>query len=184
MRSSALLSVTLSLGIICGCAEQYQDPTGLRPTAATHDVVAAVATRTTFAGFICFGPGSGGETTITPGDILHTRDRNNVNYWVTGNPLIDGVEHNVVNANIDVDTGHGSIALDLSVKPDAVNGTWEIREHVLRPSGAAHGVGHGTGELQGMTIEFDGAPGPISSGCDSGFGSHIQGTISSPASAL
>ena len=44
------------------------------------------------------------------------------------------------------------------LKPDPFAGTWEITVHIeISPSGqSARGVGHGTGELQGMTLKFTG----------------------------
>jgi hypothetical protein len=76
--------------------------------------------------------------------------------WVTGNGLIDGIEQNTGHGVIDP---HGLVVnLDLSLKPDAVNGTWEIRQQFRVPDGTTTGVGHGTGDLQGLTIKFTTEP--------------------------
>ena len=48
-------------------------------------------------------------------------------------------------------------ALDVTLAPFAFDGTWEIRQiNQLRQNGlfVSKGVGHGTGELRGMTINF------------------------------
>lgn len=177
--------ITSLLGALAACADSPTNPTAsksaFRPLA---DVVPA--TRTEFAGFICFGGGTDGEVVVTPGGTLHLRGATNVNRWVTGNPLIDGVEHNLADANIDLKTGSGSIHLSLSLTPDAVNGTWEITQTVTLNESAssngaaafARGVGRGTGDLSGMTIEYTLEPaGPISDGCDSGFGPQLHGFI-------
>jgi hypothetical protein len=128
-----------------------------------------------------------GKEWISRGGVYHFRNGENVNRWVTGNPLVDGVEHNVADMNLNLKNGTGTIHLDLSVKPDAVNGTWEIRQTVqFRDFNAVRttGVGHGTGELQGLTLKFtaEGAA-PILAACgpEGGFGPAIQGVISGPA---
>src|SRR2546423_15512201 len=140
-------------GLAAACTDRQMGPTA--PRAPSADVAATASTQTAFQGFICFGTSAGGYERTTNGGTWHFRNGQNVNRWVTGNPLIDGVEHNVAGMNLDLKNGTGTIHLDESVKPDAVNGTWEIRETVqfrgFEPV-SAMGVGHGTGDLEGMTI--------------------------------
>src|SRR4029077_17187707 len=104
------------------------------------------------------------------------------NRWVTGNSLIDGVERNTGAANFN-NTGQGVVHLTSSLKPDAVNGSWEIQTQLSLPDFVGSGVGHGTGELQGMTIKytFDLAAGPSVCMPDGPKG-HVHGVILSPAS--
>jgi hypothetical protein len=117
----------------------------------------------------------------TPGGTLHFRVSNE-NRWVTGNSLIDGVERNTGAANFD-NAGQGVVHLYSSLKPDAVNGTWEIVTQLSLPDFVGSGVGHGTGDLQGMTIKFtfDLAAGPSDCNPDGPKG-HVHGVILSPAS--
>lgn len=123
------------------------------------------------------------------GNVLHIRGIQFHNQWVTGSPLVDGLSDNVVDADINLKTGTGVARPHESVKPDAFDGTWDVRATVLiDPSGpSAHGVGRGTGDLRGMTIEFtasgdvpiDPADNPCS---DSPFATPIRGEIIIPAS--
>ena len=176
--------VAALLGLTAGCTDRQTRLTG--PRAPSADLVAAVPAQTGFQGFICFGTSTGGYDWTTNGGTWHFRNGQNQNRWVTGNPLIDGVETNVADMNLNLKNGTGTIHLDESVKPDAVNGTWEIRETVQFRGGAlvsASGVGHGTGDLQGMTIKFTAqgaAPIPEACGPDGAFGPAIQGVITAP----
>ena len=177
---SAVLATALS-GVFVGC----RDSSPLRPTApqvALRASAAAPASSTEFDGFINFC--HAGDPTgfrATPGGTVHF-GVSNENRWVTGNPLIDGVEHNTGGANINP---HGQVVvnLDNSLKPDAVNGTWEIRQQFRVPDGVSTGVGHGTGDLQGMTIKF--TTDPISgraSVCNPDMlSARVYGVILSPA---
>jgi hypothetical protein len=149
---SAVLLTALSW-VLAGCS----DSSPLRPTAPhvalTTSASATRASSTEFDGFINFC--QAGDPTgfrVTPGGTIHF-GVSNENRWVTGNPLIDGVEHNTGNAKI-TRQGQVIVNLDNSLKPDAVNGTWEIVQQFRVPDGVSTGVGHGTGELQGMTIKF------------------------------
>jgi hypothetical protein len=90
------------------------------------------------------------------GNVLHFRNAQNHNLWATGEPLLDGFADNVVDADINLKTGTGVAHPRESLQPDAVDGTWEITVTVdVDPTGlTARGVGRGTGELRGMTLEF------------------------------
>jgi len=91
------------------------------------------------------------------GNVLHFRGATNHNLWVTGEPLLDGFADNVVDADINLKTGTGVARPRETLSPAAVEGTWEITVMVsVDPTGlTARGDGYGTGELQGMTIEFE-----------------------------
>ena len=150
--------------------------------------VAAVtpATRTSFEGFIHFCSGGPPDTVIvTPGGTEHIRGATNTNQWATGNPLIDGVENNVVLINFSPVSG--IVHLNVTLEPTASPGsTWEITQAIhFRPDGSvpSKGVGHGTGALRGMTIKFnsDGVafpPNPCNAFLPSGL---LDGVIISPA---
>jgi hypothetical protein len=169
--------VTAVSWLLAGCG----DSSPLGPTAPQvalrSPAVAAVASRTEFDGFDnnCFSADPT-QFNATPGGTVHFRVSND-NRWVTGNPLIDGVERNTGVANIN-NSGRGVVHLDSSLKPDAVNGTWEIQTHLSLPDFVGSGVGRGTGDLQGMTIKFtfDLAAGP--SDCNpNGPKGHVHGVI-------
>jgi hypothetical protein len=179
------LALTLIPLLLVGCRDEPTAANLARPTAGQTlraDVAAAAASSTEFDGFDnnCFSA----ELTkfnATPGGTVHFRVSNE-NRWVTGNSLIDGIESNTGAANFN-NTGQGVVHLDSSLKPDAVNGTWEIQTHLSLPDFVGSGVGHGTGDLQGMTIKFtfELAAGP--SDCNSeGPKGHLHGVILSPAS--
>jgi hypothetical protein len=178
---SALLATALSW-VLVGC----RDSSPLSPTApqvALRAAVAAASSSTEFDGFINFchaGDPSGFR--VTPGGTVHF-GVSNENRWVTGNPLIDGVEHNTGDANINPD-GQVVVRLKNSLKPGAVNGTWEIIQQVRVPDGVSTGVGHGTGDLQGMTIKFTTDPTFVpTSVCNPDMlKAGVHGVILSPAS--
>ena len=137
--------------LLVGCG----DSPALGPTTPLvtlrSSAAVAPASRTEFDGFINFCQGDFTGFRVTPGGTAHL-DVANEHLWVTGNPLIDGIETNTGSGVIDP---HGLVVnLDLSLKPTAVNGTWEIRQQFRIPDGTTSGVGHGTGDLRGMTIKF------------------------------
>lgn len=150
----------------------------------------ASAERVEFAGV--FYPCSGTSPTKewVSGNVLHLRGITNHNQWVTGNPLVDGFTDNVVDADINLQTGTGVARPKETLSPDAFDGTWEIQVTVLiGPDGpAAHGVGRGTGDLHGMTIEYRGGEevfvGPDGNPCsDIPFAVQVAGSILIPALA-
>ena len=185
---SALVPTVLMapfVGLVYACADSPTSPNAVK-AAFTPSAAVLPATRTEFEGFINFCASTPPtEITVTPGGILRIDGATNENRWVTGNRLIDGVEHNVVAGRINLSTGSGSAELKVSLKPDAVDGTWEIRQ-VLTISGGApaggHGVGHGTGDLHGMTIKFTAEPASGQSVCNPDFGrARVHGVVISPA---
>lgn len=186
MRPSPLLIACVLAGVAC-TNEAIDRLNAPRVPDGARFSASAAATETNFAGFIdfCveFVPS---KLFITPGAIFHLVTTNQ-NRWVTGNPLIDGVEHNAVLANINLKNGNGAAHLDVSLQPDAVNGTWEIRQTLTFRDGfpiGSSGVGHGTGDLQGMTIKFTTAPAvPVDNVCNPDLpGGPVTGVILSPAS--
>lgn len=183
MRRIALIFIPLFL---FACSDEPTAPNLARltaPQALRASVAAARASSTEFDGFINFCNNAGLiGFRATPGGAVHF-GVSNENRWVTGNPLIDGIEHNTGAANINPD-GQGVVNLHLSLKPDAVNGTWEIKQHVTLPEFVTTGVGHGTGDLQGMTIKFTTDPAFVpTSVCNPDMlKAGVHGVILSPAS--
>ena len=182
MRRIALTFIPL---LLVACSGEPTPPnlaqlTG--PSALRASVAATAASSSEFDGFDNNCSSSDfTKFNATPGGTLHFSAANE-NRWVTGNPLIDGIERNTVAANFNP-TGQGIVHLYSSLKPDAVNGTWEIVTQLSLPEFVGGGVGHGTGDLQGMTIKFtfDIAAGPSDCNPDGPKG-HLHGFILSPAS--
>ncbi len=179
---SAVLVTTLSW-VVVGCRDSSPLTATAPQSALRASVAAAPASSTEFDGFINFCVSDDpSRFMITPGGTLHFT-ASNENRWVTGNPLIDGVEHNTVAANINLKNGEGVVHLDLSLKPDAVNGTWEIKQQLSLPERVSGGVGYGTGDLQGMTIKFTTSPAAGTSVCNPDMPkAPVHGVILSPAS--
>lgn len=133
-------------GLVLGLALTLQLPAG------------AMAAAPTIAFEGVFYPCSGGDPSSewVSGNVLHFRGATNHNLWVTGEPLLDGFADNVVDADINLKTGAGVAHARESLRPAAVEGTWEITVTVFVDATGltAHGEGYGTGELQGLTIEL------------------------------
>lgn len=159
---------------------------GIMLAVALVSPVAAAPERVPFSGVFYPCGGTSGEEFVA-GNVLHFRDAENYNLWATGNPLLDGPEVNVVNGDINLKTGTGVAHPRTTVHPVAVDGTWQIQITVaVGATGlTAHGVGHGTGDLAGMTIFFSN-PGdvgidPADNPCsDLPFAVLIEGEILAP----
>lgn len=187
MRYNTLRIATL-LGVLGGCTDEWTSPTRVTDLGPLGSAAATPAMRTEFEGFVNFcESASPDKLIVTPGGTLHLHGVGNRNQWVTGNSLIDGFEENAVLLNLNLKNGTGTAQLDVTLEPDAVNGTWEIRQTVkvvdFAPAGSK-GVGHGTGELQGMTIKFTTLP-PAggASLCNPEMGrGAVHGVVIAPAS--
>jgi hypothetical protein len=179
---SAVLMTALCW-VVVGCRDSSPLNSTAPRVALRASVAAAPTSSTEFNGFInfCHSADLIGFR-VTPGGTVHF-GVSNENRWVTGNSLIDGVEHNTGGANINPN-GQLVVHLANSLKPDAVNGTWEIVQQVRVPDGASTGVGHGTGDLQGMTIKFTTDPTFVpTSVCNPDMlKAGVHGVILSPAS--
>ena len=144
-------------------------------------------TKTAFDGYMHFCSSTAPEkVNPTPGGTLHIRGATNNNLWQTGNPLIDGEETNKVIVNFSRVTG--MVRVHMTLLPDAYPGSsWEITQTLhFRPDGSVpgKGVGHGTGELRGMTIKFN--AGDLVFGfntCSSEPSAILTGVILAPADA-
>jgi hypothetical protein len=184
MRYQSLIPALASLGVLGACADQPTSPTPGVHTSAPW--AAAVTTRTEFEGFIHPCGGTVTEERVTPGNVLHLLATNR-NEWVTGNRLVDGTETNVARININLKTGRGVANIQSTITPEGVEGTWELRYQVKVTGGTpgtARGVGHGTGELQGMTLKFTAqppVPGENTCNPEIPFVVPVQGVIIAPA---
>lgn len=77
------------------------------------------------------------------------------NEWVTGNPLIDGVEENKVIATLD-EMGFGTARIRGSVDVTALDGSWRFRQRLQFAATGVDGIGfgYGTGDLYGKIMIF------------------------------
>lgn len=182
------LPLFASFAVLTACADQPTSPsTGSRSSGPLPAMTPAAA-RTGFEGFIHPCGGALTEETVTPGNVLH-QVATNRNEWVTGNPLVDGVETNVVRININLKTGKGVANVRSTITPKGVDGTWELRYQVKVVDGGpatARGVGHGTGDLRGMTLKFTAEPPqPGQNSCNPAipFVVEVRGVVHSPAHA-
>jgi len=159
---------------------------GIALSLALVSPAAAAPQRIPFTGVFYPCSGTAGDESFG-GNVYHFRNAANHNLWATGNPLLDGPELNVVNGDINVRVERGVAHARTTVYPVAVDGTWENRITVTVAADGltAHGVGHGTGDLQGMTIFFsnpgDMAIDPEDNPCsDLPFAVLIEGEILAP----
>ena len=149
------LPLFASFALLTACAEQPTSPAAGSRTSDPLPPVSAAA-RTEFEGFIHPCGGALTEERVTPGGVVHQLATNR-NEWVTGVPLLDGVETNVVRIIVNSKTGRGIANVTSTITPEGVEGAWKLKYQVKVIDGGpatARGVGHGTGELRGMTLKF------------------------------
>ena len=103
------------------------------------------------------------------------------NVWLTGNPLVDGVEKNIVKATFTPDGGPpASVVIRGKVNVDALDGIWLFKQRLnVGPNGEGIGIGFGLGDLRGKLIVFEtGAPEPLAdSPCGFAFGVPLRGRV-------
>lgn len=103
------------------------------------------------------------------------------NIWLTGNPLVDGVEENHVTAISPPDSDTDRIEISGTIDVDAVDGGWRFRQLLFAsPTNfSGWGVGVGTGDLRGRLMLFTAdTPEMISnSPCGVPFAAPISGTV-------
>ena len=108
------------------------------------------------------------------------------NLWVTGNPLVDGVEENHVLATFEPGPpppapATGTLDINATVDVAAVQGGWRVRQfiHVTPEGDTGWGLGVGTGDLSGKLIVFTSTtPEEIAnSPCAVPFGAPITGRV-------
>lgn len=112
-------------------------------------------TREAFEGFLFFCESGFEADPILAGPTLHWREGRNVGEWYVDNPLIDGIEVNVSEGNV-VPAGV-VVHLAGTLRPTAFpDGSWDLTYRVDFPS--AEGSAKGTGDLQGMSFQFEAFP--------------------------
>jgi hypothetical protein len=118
---------------------------------------------------------------VTPGGTLHFRNSGVTLLWDMGNPLIDGIETVEADLNRNLKRGVGFVHGTSTLVPFAVNGTWEIKFHINTSDETARGVGHGTGDLQGMSLKYSTVVAtPPPNPCHPERGAYTTGIITTP----
>jgi hypothetical protein len=184
MSRAQAVAALFSLLVTTACSDSPVG-TDLSRLARTADLVAAE--KTAFEGTLygCTG-GTPGEIRVTPGGVLHFEGSPNTNMWVTNNPLTTGIEQNLVGAAINLNQGIGRAHATATITPEGIDGTWEVHFIVKIGgpfAGEAYGTGRGTGELEGLRIDFEVKPlsDPVTNICnpDLAFVAALSGTIKS-----
>lgn len=87
------------------------------------------------------------------GNVLHIRDRLHTNFDISDNPMWNGVNTTIADADINLKIGNAAIRGTLSFQPEGIDGTWEGTWVWMynRGLGYGWGVAHGTGALEGKT---------------------------------
>lgn len=156
-------------------------PLSARTTQGVPDAQAEPVHREPFDGMI-YGCSSTGpdEPFVTPGGVLHFKGGSNVNLWLTNHPLVNGVERNIVDANINFNAGVGRAHAIGTITPEDMAGSWDIRFLVRIPGGGASGWGRGRGALEGLRLDFTVEPVPGDANqCTPGFPfvARVHGTV-------
>lgn len=191
MRTSTIaVSIAVALGLAACDATPTAAPDARAPGVPGVSSSTAAADRVEFEGYIHFCESDPfEEIRLTPGGTLHLKEGTNRNRWITDSPLVTGDETNVVSGDINLHNPEAGLGhLEITLVPDAVDGTWEARAQLSDPGpeGVLRGVGHGTGELRGMSIEFATAPGvaPVENVCSDVLDvKSVSGVVLSTASA-
>ncbi len=91
-----------------------------------------------------------------PGGVQIITFVNTNNVWVTGNPLVDGIEENRVVARFDPESPNIEARVKVTLDVAAVDGVWKIRQFlVISPEGTTgFAVGLGRGDLRGKLIVY------------------------------
>ena len=100
------LTLCAPFAVLMACADGPTSPATGSRSSEPFPPVSAAAARVEFGGSIHPCGGELTEERVTPGGVVHQLATNR-NVWVTGNPLLDGVETNVVRIVINSKTGAG-----------------------------------------------------------------------------
>lgn len=103
------------------------------------------------------------------------------NIWLTGHPLLDGIEENTAVATFDPASPEFTVKIKGKVDVAAVDGRWKFRQFLtVGPDvDIGYGIGFGFGDLRGKLMLFEsGAPELIeNSPCEVPVGAPISGKI-------
>lgn len=190
MRPNCLKFLTsiAMVGLIAAC----QDAPTAVSTLEGPLLRATPASSIPFSGYMYSCDFAFGDEWVTPGGVFHFDGSTAINEWVTGNPLIDGIEQNIELGGMANANGTLTVRYEATITPNAVDGTWETSTYQLQLNatrfGGAKGVAHGTGDLAGMTMRFTLVPDftmtPPETACDPDFPFVfvLEGTIHEAAS--
>ncbi len=94
---------------------------------------------------------------VLPGGVEIVTFINIGNIWLTGNPLVDGVEENRVVARFDPASPIARAKIKYKIDVAALDGTWIGRQRLtIGPEGVSGiGLGLGLGDLRGKLMIFE-----------------------------
>ncbi|MCC6395245.1 MAG: hypothetical protein IT167_31945 [Bryobacterales bacterium] len=102
---------------------------------------------------------------ITPGKVwvtddgqtLHIRGQVHQNKIQSSEPRMNGDNAAIINVNLNLSNGQGTVTADFQMSPQGINGTWQGMGVFRIVNGRAVGmaVGHGTGDLEGQQIRLN-----------------------------
>lgn len=118
---------------------------------------------------------------MLPGGVQVLTFLNIGNIWLTGNPLVDGVEENTTVVTIDPALVDVKAKQSGKVDVAAVDGRWRFLQFLtFSPTAATgKGIGFGSGDLRGRLIVFEtGTAGTVeSSPCEVPVGAPLRGKV-------
>ncbi|MGH8193631.1 MAG: hypothetical protein ACREQ8_04405 [Woeseiaceae bacterium] len=116
-----------------------------------------------------------------PGGVEIVTFVNIGNIWLTGNPLVDGIEENRAVVTFVPDSPITTVKIKGKIDVAAVDGRWRFRQRIiLGPDGdSGIGLGLGSGDLRGKLLLFQtGTPELIeNSPCEVPIGAPLTGKI-------
>lgn len=118
---------------------------------------------------------------VLPGGIEIVTFVNIGNIWLTGNPLVDGVEENTAVATFDPASPEFTVKIKGKVDVAALDGWWKFRLNLtVGPEGdSGFGIGLGSGDLRGKLLLFEvGTPEEVAnSPCGFPIGAPMTGKV-------
>jgi hypothetical protein len=133
---------------------------------------AARAQTTTFSGMEITCDEAPPSQEWMSGNVLHIRSQIVTTRILTDDERVTGTNTIVLNFNLNLKNGSGSIYGTFRLQPDEVNGAWQGRfsGHFTNFVTTVHAVGHGTGDIAGLQemITLHGADLPADNPCPSG----------------
>ena len=97
------------------------------------------------------------DVEVLPGGVEIVTFQNIGNVWLTGNPLLDGTEVNIVRAKFDPASPVVKARLKGKIDVAALDGKWKYRQFLtFGPEGeSGFGMGLGFGDLHGALMYFE-----------------------------